>query len=156
MTTCASSRVRSSASSAVGGGLIQGAGHRDPVERSIGQVGDTAGQIGEQAGHLRALVGRIGGGDAGGGGAGQRFAVGAVHADELGAHLVGGGPHGDGAAVLGAHIGHGGRDDRHVADHDLIDVPLLLPVLRTVRPRCADFSASFGVVDSNTVPSGPR
>ena len=37
-----------------------------------------------------------------------------------------------------------------------IDVPLLLPVLRTVRPRCADFSASFGVVDSNTVPSGPR
>lgn len=37
-----------------------------------------------------------------------------------------------------------------------IDVPLLLPVLRTVRPRCADFSASFGVADSNTVPSGPR
>lgn len=34
--------------------------------------------------------------------------------------------------------------------------PLLPPVLRTVRPRWADFSASLGVVDSSTVPSGPR
>ena len=136
MTTCALSRARSSARVASGA----------DVSSDTSPVGSV-----EQARHLRSFVGLMG--EMGRGGSGERCAVITTHADELGADLVGGGPDGDGAAIPGPASAPRWPRRSALRMTTSTEVPLLLPVLRTIRPR-RDFSASFGVVDGNTVPVG--